>query len=43
MLTREGGVETLKYLEETHTENTTHPNLQSLCRSILETLESNSC
>ncbi|KAI4503158.1 hypothetical protein M0802_002202 [Mischocyttarus mexicanus] len=43
MLTREGGVETLKYLEETHTENTMHPNLRSLCRSILETLESNSC
>ncbi|KAI4486618.1 hypothetical protein M0804_005988 [Polistes exclamans] len=43
MLTREGGVETLKYLEETHTENTSHPNLRSLCRSILETLELNSC
>lgn len=40
MLTREGGVETLKYLERTHRENTTHPNLQLLCRSILETLES---
>ncbi|XP_014612203.1 PREDICTED: protein zyg-11 homolog B-like [Polistes canadensis] len=43
MLTREGGVETLKYLEKTHTENTSHPNLRSLCRSILETLKLNSC
>ncbi|XP_076242167.1 protein zyg-11 homolog B isoform X2 [Calliopsis andreniformis] len=42
MLIREGGVETLKYLESTHTEHTTQPNLQSLCRSILETLELNS-
>ncbi|XP_018345300.1 PREDICTED: protein zyg-11 homolog B-like isoform X3 [Trachymyrmex septentrionalis] len=42
MLIREGGVETLKLLEKTHTEYTTQPNLQSLCQSILETLELNS-
>ncbi|XP_014485546.1 PREDICTED: protein zyg-11 homolog B-like isoform X3 [Dinoponera quadriceps] len=42
MLVREGGVETLKQLEKTHTECTTQPNLQSLCQSILETLELNS-
>ncbi|XP_032679973.1 protein zyg-11 homolog B-like isoform X2 [Odontomachus brunneus] len=42
MLIREGGVETLKQLEKTHTEYTTQPNLQSLCQSILETLELNS-
>lgn len=42
MLIREGGVETLKYLESTHTEHTTQPNIQSLCQSILETLELNS-
>lgn len=45
MLIREGGVETLKQLEKTHTEHTEHttqPNLQSLCQSILETLELNS-
>ncbi|XP_036150021.1 protein zyg-11 homolog B isoform X3 [Monomorium pharaonis] len=42
MLIREGGVETLKQLEKTHTEYTTLPNLQSLCQSILETLELNS-
>lgn len=42
MLIREGGVETLKQLGKTHTEYTTQPNLQSLCQSILETLELNS-
>lgn len=42
MLIREGGVETLKQLEKTHMEYTTQPNLQSLCQSILETLELNS-
>ncbi|XP_011688898.1 PREDICTED: protein zyg-11 homolog B-like isoform X3 [Wasmannia auropunctata] len=42
MLIREGGVETLKQLEKMHTEYTTQPNLQSLCQSILETLELNS-
>lgn len=42
MLIKEGNVEILKQLESTHTENTTTPNIQSLCRSILETLESNS-
>lgn len=42
MLIREGGVETLKQLEKTHTEYSTQPNLQSLCQSILETLELNS-
>ena len=41
MLIREGGVEILKYLENMHTEQTTKPNLQSLCRSILETLKLN--
>lgn len=41
MLIREGGVEILKYLENMHTEQTTRPNLQSLCRSILETLKLN--
>lgn len=42
MLIREGGVEILKYLESTHTEQTAKPNLQSLCRSILKTVELNS-
>ncbi|XP_034180534.1 protein zyg-11 homolog B isoform X1 [Osmia lignaria lignaria] len=42
MLIREGGVEILKYLESTHTEQTMKPNLQSLCQSILKTLELNS-
>lgn len=43
MLAREGGVEILKYLKTTHPEqNTTEPNLRSLCQSILETLELNS-
>ncbi|XP_020298380.1 protein zyg-11 homolog B-like isoform X2 [Pseudomyrmex gracilis] len=42
MLIREGGVETLKQLEKTHTEYTTQPNLQILCQSILETLKLNS-
>ena len=42
ILIREGGVETLKYLQTTHTEHTTQPNLQSLCQSILEILELNS-
>lgn len=42
MLIREGGVEILKYLESTHTEQTVKPNLQSLCQSILKTLELNS-
>ncbi|XP_017762696.1 PREDICTED: protein zyg-11 homolog B-like [Eufriesea mexicana] len=42
ILVREIGVEMLKYLENTHTEHTTKPNIQSLCRSILETLELNS-
>ncbi|XP_012140071.1 protein zyg-11 homolog B isoform X2 [Megachile rotundata] len=42
MLIREGGVEILKYLESTHTEQTAKPHLQSLCRSILKTLELNS-
>lgn len=41
MLIKEGGVEILRYLERTHTEHTTQPNVQSLCQSILETLESN--
>lgn len=42
MLIKEGGIDTLKYLEATHTEDTSEPSLQSLCRAILETLESNS-
>lgn len=46
MLIREGGVETLKQLEKTHTEYTKQETfttfLQSLCQSILETLELNS-
>ncbi|KOC67396.1 Protein zyg-11 like protein B [Habropoda laboriosa] len=42
MLIKERVVEILKYLESTHTENTTKPNLQSLCQSILETLGLNS-
>ncbi|CAK9803538.1 Protein zyg-11 homolog B [Anthophora plagiata] len=39
MLIKEHGVEIIKYLESTHTEHTTKPNLQNLCRSILETLK----
>jgi len=42
MLIREGGIETLKQVEKMHTECITQPNLQSLCQSILETLELNS-
>ncbi|KAG7188107.1 hypothetical protein KM043_015956 [Ampulex compressa] len=41
MLVKEGGIEILKYLERMHTGHTAQPNLQSLCRSILKTLESN--
>ncbi|GAB1863790.1 Protein zyg-11-like protein B [Camponotus japonicus] len=46
MLIREGGVETLKQLEKTYTgytkQETLTTFLQSLCQSILETLELNS-
>lgn len=46
MLIREGGVETLKQLEKTYTGYTKQATfttfLQSLCQSILETLELNS-
>ncbi|CAK9797298.1 Protein zyg-11 homolog B [Anthophora quadrimaculata] len=42
MLIKEHGVEILKYLERKPTKHTTKPNLQSLCRSILETLGLNS-
>ncbi|CAK9828911.1 Protein zyg-11 homolog B [Anthophora retusa] len=42
MLIKERAVEILSFLQIAHTEHTTKPNLQSLCRSILETVELNS-
>ncbi|XP_066589972.1 protein zyg-11 homolog B-like [Prorops nasuta] len=43
MLIKEGGVEIIKLIKKSHPECTTQPNLESLCNSILETLEQNSC
>lgn len=38
MLTKEGGVEMLKALEQNNDGGGTQPNVRNLCRAILDTL-----